>query len=167
MQIQKRIRRGAVTAVAAIALCAGFAALPAAAQPGQHHHGEHFMQHLAAVKSQLNLNTLQQGMWEAAVAAGKGAREAARARYDTVRQLVAAEAAKPAGAAPDLGAIAAATDAVQKANIGDRHAVRKQWLDLYTTFNSDQVAVVKGLLSQRLARMDSFRERMQRHFGKQ
>ena len=166
MQAQKRIRRGVVTAVAAIALCAGLAALPAAAQPGPHNHGEHFMQHLAAVKSQLNLNTSQQGMWDAVVTAGKSAREAARARRDTVRQLVAAEAAKPAGAAPDLGAIALATDKVQQANITDRHAVRDQWLTLYGTFNSDQVAVVKGLLSQRLARMDSFRERMQRHFGK-
>lgn len=168
MQGQKCTSRGAVITAAAVALCAGLAALPAAAQPDGLHHGEHFMQHLAAVKSQLNLDPSQHVMWDAAVVAGKRAREAARARRDTVRQVVAAEAAKPAGEAPDLAAIAAATDKAQQDNITDRYAVRDQWLALYATFKfkPEQVAIVKGLLAQRLARMESFRERMQQRFGK-
>ena len=168
MQRIKRISRGAL---AAIALSAGLAALPTAAQPGGHQHGEHFMQHLAAVKAQLNLNTLQQPMWDEAVAAGKAAREAAHARHATIRQVVAEEAAKPAAGAPNLSPnlerIAQTTDTVRDTDVKERRAVRRQWLDLYATFNADQAAVVKGIVAQRLSRMDAFRERMKQRFGKQ
>ena len=167
MQALQRTVRGAF---AAAVLGAGLAALPAIAQPGHHghgrdggHHGEHFFKHLAAVKSQLNLDASQQALWDSAVAAGKAAREAGRARRATIRQVMAEELAKPT---PDLARVAATSDRVQDSNITDRRAVRDQWLNLYATFRPDQVDVVRQLMANRLARMDSFRERMKRRFGR-
>ena len=160
MQALQRITRGAI---AAVVLGAGLAALPAIAQPGgRHHGGGEFLAHLGAVKAQLNLDASQQTLWDAAVAAGKSARETAHARRANVRQVVAEEAAK---ARPDLARIATATDAIQASNTTARHAVRDQWLKLYSTFRDDQVAVVKHMLANRAARMDSFRDRIKQRFG--
>ena len=105
------------------------------------------------------------------MAAGKAAREAAHARHATIRQVIAEEAAKPAAGAPNpspnLARITETTDTVRAADIAERRAVRDQWLKLYATFNADQAAVVKGILLQRLSRMDSIRERIKQRFGKQ
>ena len=160
MAALKRISRGAL---AAVALAAGLAAVPAAAQP---YGGQHGFMHLEAIKSQLNLDTYQQGLWDTAAAAGKSARESAHASRATVRQAIADEAAKPAGFAPDLAKIAAASDKAHDVNTATRRAVRDRWLELYATFKPEQVAVVKTVLAKRLERMDSFRERMQQRFGR-
>lgn len=158
-------RRALAASVLGVGLVATTLALPAAAQRGGHHQGgEEFFAHMAEVKAQLNLDASQQAMWDSAVAAGKAAREAGRARRDTIRQVVAAEAAK---AKPELRNIASATDKVRDSATTDRRAVRDQWLKLYESFNSDQAAVVKTMLTNRLARMDSFRERMKQRFGQQ
>ena len=45
-----------------------------------------------------------------------------------------------------------------------RKAIRAEWLALYATFTPDQKAVVKDLLQQRLAKADSFREKIREHF---
>jgi len=39
--------------------------------------------------------------------------------------------------------------------------VRGAWLNLYATFTPDQKAVVKNALSQRLAKMEQFKQKMQ------
>jgi Spy/CpxP family protein refolding chaperone len=178
MQAVQRITNGerAVSmrgVVAALVLGVGLASSPALAQPeghGRHghhghhgHRGDHFLANLGAAKAQLNLDASQQALWDSAAAAGKAARETSRARRATIRQVVAEEAAKTT---PDLVRIATTTDTVQDSNTTDRRAARDQWLKLYSTFRSDQVAVVKQMLANRMTRMDNFGERMKRRFGR-
>ena len=151
----------------ALAFCVtGFTALSAAAQPGPRHHGggDQFVQAIAAFKAELNLNTQQQGLWEAAAAASKAAHETAKQRRMSVKQVAMEELAKPA---PDLGRVAAAKDQVQDANVAAHRQVRTQWLQLYSTFSPEQVAIVKAGIAQRMSRMEGFRERMKERFGKQ
>jgi uncharacterized membrane protein len=152
------------TIAVALALCAGFVALPAAAQPMHRAGGGDQLIHaIAAFKAQLNLNTSQQAMWDAAVAAGKTARDAAVQRRQAVKATAEAELAKTT---PNLAAIAQAVDQAQDANTAARRQVRQQWLALYGTFTPDQVAVVKAGMAKRLARIEMFRERMLQRFGK-
>jgi Spy/CpxP family protein refolding chaperone len=156
--------RNTLAAVAA----SSFVALSsvALAQPAHSHggpaHGQDFARVFAGVKSQLNLNTSQQAMWDAAVAQSKAGHDAARANLDKVRTAVSTELAK---AEPDLAAIAAASDEAQAANTTIRKQVRSQWLALYATFSAEQKAVVKDALGKRIARIEQFRERMMQRHG--
>jgi Spy/CpxP family protein refolding chaperone len=153
-----------VAAVAAAALI-GISGV-AAAQPHHGHGGPgggDFLMGIAALKGQLNLNTSQQTMWDNAVAAGKAARDSARASHQKVHDTLTAELAK---AEPDLAAVAAATDAARDSAATQHRQVRDAWLNLYGTFTPDQKTVVKNALQQRLTRMEQFREKMrQRHAG--
>jgi Spy/CpxP family protein refolding chaperone len=134
------------------------------AQPFHHGHrggGGDAVMSIVALKSQLNLNTSQQSMWDNAVAAGKAARQTARANLQKVHDTLSAELAKPE---PDLAAVAAASDVARNANAALHGQVRDAWLNVYSTFTPDQKTVVKNALSQRLARMEKFHEKMlQRH----
>ncbi|MFO1412552.1 MAG: periplasmic heavy metal sensor [Burkholderiales bacterium] len=113
---------------------------------------------LASVKSQLNLNTSQQVMWDNAAAATKAARDAGRAAMQQVQATMNAELAK---AEPDLAAVAAAGDAAHANAQTLRKQVRDQWLALYATFTPAQKAVVRDALKARADRMETFRARMQ------
>ena len=174
-----RIRRTALAAAAALALSlaatAGGAQPAVAAVPGAPAmpavHGMHggldvMPRMLERVKDRLALNTSQQTMWDAVVAQGKAAREAGRANRGSVRDALEAELAKPE---PDLAAVAAAADGVEQQNRALRRQVRDQWLALYATFSPEQKAVVRDLLQRKLARGESFhqrmRERIREHFG--
>ncbi len=78
-----------------------------------------------------------------------------------VKDALAAELAKPE---PDLAAVAAAADSAQQQALALRHQVRDAWLALYATFSPEQKAVVKGILQQHLAKMESFHQKMlERH----
>jgi Spy/CpxP family protein refolding chaperone len=137
----------------------------AALAQSPHHHGPRgasdIVMSIAALKGQLNLNTSQQAMWDNAVAAGKAARQSARSNMQKVHDTLSAELAKPE---PDLAAVAAASDVARNANAALHGQVRDAWLNLYSTFTPDQKTVVKNALSQRLARMEKFHEKMlQRH----
>lgn len=136
----------------------------AVAQPMHHHWrgGGDVVMGIAALKDQLNLNTSQQAMWDNAVAAGRNARTAARANMQKVHDALAAELAKPE---PDLAAVAAASDSARTANAQLHAQVRDAWLNLYATFSPDQKAVVKNALSQRLAKVEQFREKMRARRG--
>jgi hypothetical protein len=80
-----------------------------------------------------------------------------------IKDAMTAELAK---AEPDLGAVAAVSDDVQAANSTLRKQVRGTWLALYATFSPDQKAIVKNAIAQRMARMESFRQKMlERHGG--
>ena len=149
----------AVTAAAALSLSGA-----ALAQPVPHHghgHGD-FTMAIAALKGQLNLNTSQQTMWDSAVAQTKAARETGRGNFAKVKTAMSAELAK---AEPDLAAVAAAADDVQAQNTALRKQVRGAWLALYATFTPDQKAVVRDSLRQRVAKMESFRQKMQERHG--
>ncbi len=151
----------------ALALSAGLAALPVLAQHGPHGHhgrdGDPLARTIGALKSQLNLTASQQQAWDAAVAAAKQAREAARASRQTVGQLAREELAKPA---PDLAKIATAADQAHDASTTARRQIRNQFLSLYATFSPEQKTLVQQALAKRMERMDSFRERMRERFGK-
>ena len=155
-------RLAAAVAAAAVLALSGGAAL---AQSGPHH-GPHgggdFTMAIAGLKSQLNLNTSQQSMWDNAVAQSKAARETGRANMGKVKAAMTAELAKTE---PDLAAVATVADDVQAANTALRKQVRGTWLQLYATFTPDQKALVKDRLAKRMARMETFQQKMQERRG--
>lgn len=112
-------------------------------------------------KAKLNLNTQQQGLFDAAVAQGKTARETGRTLHQKVRDTLAAELSK---AEPDFSVVAGVADGVHAQMQDLRKGVRTAWLDLYATFSAEQKAVVKDLIQRRLARADAFRQKMQQRF---
>ena len=158
-----------IAGVAAFALATAFGMQTASAQPAGGPHGHHGMVgpdemigHLiAGAKAQLNLNTSQQTMFDTAVADSKVAFQSGQALHQKVHDTLQAELAK---AEPDLAAVATAADAAMDQGRAQRKAIRTEWLALYATFTPDQKAVVKTLLQQRLAKADSFREKMREHF---
>lgn len=131
----------------------------ALAQPGQ---GPDFINVLAALKSELKLNTSQQTMWDAAAVQSRSAHDAGRTNFDKVRTAMSAELAKPE---PDLAAVAAVADDAQAANTALRKQIRGQWLALYATFTPDQKAIVKEALGKQVARMEKFRDKMMERRG--
>ena len=154
-----------VAAVAAAALIGISGVAVAQSHHGHrgHHGGGDAVMAIAALKDKLGLNTSQQAMWDNATAAGKAARESARASRQQVHAALTAELAKPE---PDLAAVAAAADAARNASAATHRQVRDAWLNLYSTFTLEQKAVVKSSLQQKVARMEQFREKMrQRHGG--
>ena len=108
---------------------------------------------IAHAKSRLNLNTMQQGMFDTAIADSKAAREAGRALHEKVKATLQAELAK----------VAAASDTAVDQGRDKRKAIRAEWLALYATFTVEQKAVVKELLQKRLAHAESFRQKMHEH----
>jgi Spy/CpxP family protein refolding chaperone len=112
---------------------------------------------IAHARAKLNLNTSQSGMFDAAIAQSKTARETGRTLHQKVRDAMAAELAKPE---PDLAAVAAVADGVRDEGAALHRQVRAAWLALYATFSPEQKTVVKDMLQQRLARMEAFRQRM-------
>lgn len=156
-----RIARWSGVMVAALLAVGVHGAL---AQPGGgpgHGHGHGgglaIEQILASLKGQLNLNTSQQLMWDNAVAQTKAAQATARTNFASVRTALNAELAK---SEPDFAAVAAAADAVQASNQTLRKQVRGEWLKLYATFSPAQKGIVRDAAKARIARMDTFREKM-------
>ena len=134
----------------------------ATAQPGGHAgHGPGpgfgIEQVLAHLQEKLDLNTSQQLMWDNAVAQGKAARDAGRAARQSAHDALKAELAKPE---PDFAAVAAAADAAQANGQALRKQVRDEWLKLYATFTPAQKLVVRDAVQSRVARMETFREKM-------
>ncbi len=146
----------------ALALCAGLS-LPALAQPGHGGGGENLIRAITAFKAELNLNTSQQALWDAAVTASKSTRDAAMQRRQTVKQVATEELAKTE---PNLARIATAADQVQDVNTAARRQIRDQWLAVYNTFTPEQKAVVKSGIEKRMSRMEKFREQMRERFGR-
>jgi Spy/CpxP family protein refolding chaperone len=168
MKFQKNLRTITVAAALATALTLGAGAAfsqPAGPHgPGHHHPGapDEMIGHLIAnAKAQLNLNTSQQVMFDAAVASSKAARESGRALHGTVKNALTAELAKTE---PDLAAVAAVADNARAQGQALRNSVRGQWLALYATFSVDQKAVVKNILVQKMAEGASFRQKMMQRF---
>jgi len=152
-------QRLAVFAAATVLMLSGGAAF---AQRPHGAHGGELSFGIAALKDQLNLNTSQQAMWDSAIAQTKAARESGRANMQKIRDAMTSELAKPE---PDLAAVAAAADDVHAANQALRKQVRGTWLALYATFSPDQKAIVKNAIQQRLAKMQTMREKWQQRHG--
>lgn len=105
---------------------------------------------LAAVKSQLNLNTSQQLQWDNATAQAKAAHDAARASHAQLKAALQAELAK---AEPDLASVATLADSARQQNESAHRAARDAWLALYASFTPDQKAVVRDALQAGMASM--------------
>jgi Spy/CpxP family protein refolding chaperone len=180
MTMTSNLRRITVAGVAALAMVVG--AGVAIAQPaggpaggpygpgyGGHHRfgpggphgpgaGDQMIGHLIEnAKAQLNLNTMQQQMFDAAVANAKTARESARAAHQKVREAMQAQLAN---AEPDLEAIAKIADDVEQQTRDARRKIRTEWLSLYKTFSAEQKVVVRDLLQKRLAHAEGFRQKI-------
>lgn len=119
-------------------------AMPALAQPGTP------LAMLQKVQSELNLNTSQQLLWDAAVAQSKAARAAARQNFAQVKSALQAELAK---SEPDFAAVAAVGDGVRQQNEQLRKQTRDAWLALYATFSPEQKAVARDTIKAGLERM--------------
>ncbi len=157
-------RRVAAATAAALAFALAGVAF-AHSSGGRWGHGgdgdEMFGRLIAHAQASLNLNTSQQTMFDAAVAQSKAAREQGRALMQKVKDAMTAELAK---AEPDLAAVAAVADDARAQGQSLRKQVRAQWLSLYATFSPEQKGVVRDLLQKRIARMESFRQKMREHF---
>ncbi len=160
-------RRAAVAAAAAFAFTlAGAALAQPVGAPGGHGGpmggGDEMFGHVIAhAKANLNLNTSQQTMFDAAVAQSKAAHQQGLALMQKVKDAMTAELAK---SEPDLAAVAAVADDARAQGQTLRTQVRTQWLNLYATFSPEQKAVVRDMLQKRMARMESFRQKMREHF---
>jgi Spy/CpxP family protein refolding chaperone len=161
MTIRFSTRLAAIAAAALIGVAGAASAQPFHRGHHGHRGGGDVVMSIVALKSQLNLNTSQQSMWDNAVAAGKAARATARTNMQKVHDTLTAELAKPE---PDLAAVSAAQDSARNANAALHGQVRDAWLNLYATFTPDQKTVVKNALLQRVAKMEQFHQKMlQRH----
>jgi Spy/CpxP family protein refolding chaperone len=157
-----------IAGVAAAAIVMAFGSGAALAQPlggphGPGGHGGHggadaMIGHLIAeAKAELKLNTMQQEMFDRAVANSKLAHEKARARHSQVKDTLRTELAKPE---PNLAAVAAAADAAMEEGRMARKAIRDEWLAFYGKFGPEQKAIVRDLLQKRMSEGESFRQRM-------
>ena len=163
-------RRAATAVAAALAFAVAGAALgqtqagPGYGPPGGGHHwkaggGEDMLaMTIVHAKSQLNLNTSQSQMFDAALTQSKAARQTGRGLRQQVHDALAAELAKPE---PDLASVAAVADGAHDQGTALRKQVRASWLSLYATFSPDQKTVIKGMLQKHLARMDAMQQKMQ------
>jgi Spy/CpxP family protein refolding chaperone len=154
-----------IAGFAAIAMAMAFGSGAAQAQPlgGPHGHGgpggpDVMIGHLIAeARAELKLDTMQQEMFDRAVANSKAAREKARARRSQVRDTLQAELGKPE---PNLAAVAAAADATMDEGRVARKAVRDEWLAFYEKLGPEQKAVVRDRLRKRVSEGESFRQKM-------
>jgi phosphoenolpyruvate-protein kinase (PTS system EI component) len=142
----------------ALIFAAGFTGLALTAWAQAPGHGMHEpLAVLQKIQAKLNLNTSQQQQWDAAVAQSKTAHDAIRANF---QQLKAAAQAELAKSDPDLAALASLSDQLQQQNIAQRKQARAAWLALYGTFSADQKTTVKDAINARMARMETFRQKM-------
>ena len=160
MKLQDKLRKTTIAAATALALTLGGAAALAQPAHGPHGHGApgDMIGHLIQkAQPQLNLNTSQQQMFDAAVASSQAARETGKSLFDSVKNTLNAELAK---SEPDLAAVAAASDNAQAQGQALHKQIRGQWLALYATFTPDQKAVVKTTIQQGMAKAEAFRSTM-------
>ena len=142
----------------ALIFAAGFTGIALTAWAQAPGHGMHDpLAVLQRIQAQLNLNTMQQQQWSAAVAQSKTAHEFVRANFQKLR---AARQDALSSATPDLAALAALSDQLQQQNIDQRKQARAAWLALYGTFSDEQKTIVRDALNARMSRMDAFRQRM-------
>ena len=170
MMFHDKLRKTTIVAASALAMTLGATAAlsqttpaPAGGPPmhGHRPHGDMIGHLIVSAKAQLNLNTSQQQMFDAAVAASKAARQTGMTLRKAVKDTLTAELAKTE---PDLAAVAAAADNARAQGQALHQQVRAQWLALYATFSTDQKTVVKNLIQQHMAQAEAFRAQMQQRW---
>jgi Spy/CpxP family protein refolding chaperone len=146
--------------VATLALASAFAAaqpMTGAERGGKMHAfkagGEpdaaRFAMRLEMMKTKLNLNATQEAQFNTAREATKAAVEAGRAARVNARGSAQAELAK---ADPDLGALLIQRELVKEANAGQRKVAVNEWAKFLSLLNTEQKAIVKSQLLNRMSR---------------
>jgi Spy/CpxP family protein refolding chaperone len=159
---RRKIRLAAFAASAVLAMTGAVAlAQPGGGPgygPGPGHAGGMEIEHvLGSVKSQLNLNTSQQLMWDNAVTVTKRVHNLGRGNMQKVHDAMAFELTKDE---PNLAAVAAVADSVHADNRTLRQGVRNQWLQVYANLSPEQKAIVRDALKNQMARMDAMAAKM-------
>ena len=134
-----------------------------AAVPGMPDIGMPFGNHFAAMKAKLNLNATQDAQYSVASIATLKALEAARKARSAAAATAKAELAK---ADPDFGRILTLRDETQAATATERKTAISEWVKFTHLLSTEQKALVKGQLLDRVSRADEMREKFrQRHGG--
>ena len=158
------IRLGRLAAM--LTLCTLSAVLPAlahAAAPGLPDIGMPFGNHFAAMKAKLNLNPTQDAQYSVASLATLKALEAARKARTAAAATAKAELAK---ADPDFGRILTLREETQAATASERKTAISEWVKFTQLLSTEQKALIKGQLLDRVSRADAMREKFrQRHGG--
>jgi periplasmic protein CpxP/Spy len=142
----------------ALIAAAGLAGLALTASAQMPWHGMHDpVAMLQRMQAKLNLNTSQQLQWQTAIAQSNAAREVIRANFKQLKDATKLELGKDD---PDLASLASLSDQVQQQNIDERKKARAAWLAVYANLTPDQKVIVRDTISARLARMESFHQRL-------
>ena len=144
-------------------LSASLPTLTQAAPPGMPEIGLPFGNHFAAMKAKLNLNAAQGAQYSVASQATIKAIEAARKARTASVATAKTELAK---ADPDFGRILTLREETQAATASERNAAISEWVKFTQLLSTEQKALIKGQLLDRVSRADEMREKFrQRHGG--
>ena len=139
------------------------ASLAQAAPPGMPELGLPFGNHFAAMKAKLNLNATQDAQYTVAMQSSIKANEAARKARVAAAAAAKAELAKPD---PDFARLLNLRDETQAATASERKAAISVWVKFTEVLTTEQKAMIKGQLLDRVSRADEMREKFrQRHGG--
>ncbi len=116
-----------------------------------HGRGEaHFGKRMEMLKAKLNLNPTQEAQFSVAKDATKAAMEAGRAARVNARSAAKAELNK---ADPDLAALLVQRETAKDANAAQRKAALNEWAKFLGLLTTEQKAIVKSQLVDRMHRM--------------
>ena len=139
------------------------ASLAQAAPPGMPELGLPFGNHFAAMKAKLNLNATQDAQYTVAMQSSIKANEAARKARVAAAAAAKAELAKPD---PDFARLLNLRDETQAVTASERKAAISEWVKFTQVLTTEQKAMIKGQLLDRVSRADEMREKFrQRHGG--
>ena len=139
------------------------ASLSHAAPPGMPEIGMPFGNHFAAMKAKLNLNPTQDAQYAVASQATQKAFVAARKARTAAAETAKAELAK---ADPDFARLLNLREETQAAFASERKLAISEWIKFTQLLTTEQKALVKGQLLDRVSRAGEMREKFrQRHGG--
>ena len=139
------------------------ASLTNAAPPGMPEIGMPFGNHFAAMKAKLNLNPTQDAQYTVASQATQKAMQAARKARSAAADAAKAELAKPD---PDFARLLNLREETQAAFASERKLAISEWVKFTQLLTTEQKAMVKGQLLDRVSRAGEMREKFrQRHVG--
>lgn len=134
-----------------------------AAPPGMPEVGMPFGNHFAAMKARLNLNAAQDAQYAVASQATIKAMEAARRARSAAAAAARAELAK---ADPDFGKVLTLREETLASTANERKTAISEWVKFTQLLSTEQKALVKGQLLDRVSRAEAMREKFrQRHGG--
>jgi Spy/CpxP family protein refolding chaperone len=144
-----------------LALAAGVA--EAAPPPGMPDIGLPFGNYFAVIKAKLNLTAEQDAQYTVALRATQVAMEAARKARTASAVAVKAELSK---ADPDFAKILTLREDTVNATSAERKQANAEWIKFTQLLSTEQKALIKGQLLDRVSRAENMREKFrQRHGG--